>query len=322
MVIRKETAVVIVVMMALTGLSQGARANDECAIDASVGSNWLATGVITRVDGSVLYLLGKDNQVYEVSTAGTEFVLDGAGPGNYVPMVGDTVRVYGDVARGCKIDATRVRIYRPDAGQPLGAGPQKEIKIIIEKEAPTPPPAAVPVPPQPTPPREPANWEGRGLIMNVSYAGRTINIRNSTAQFTIRVARAEIVDAGRLIGLGLLNIGDTVRVVGNLVGLNEIDAHRVSVTRASYDAQNALPETPISVVGLIETIDYPSMTFKLKTEGPTLVVMADVDTVIQFQSLRKAFMDLKPGYRVKMSGYGNLAAGYAARHIQIIGVTP
>ena len=85
---------------------------------------------------------------------------------------------------------------------------------------------------------------------------------------------------------------------------------------------NAVPMMPTSVVGVIQQIDYPSRTFKMTGRSTVGVISCDDNTVIQFQQIKKCFGDLKPGTKINMSGYGNLASGWAAQHIQIIAVSP
>jgi hypothetical protein len=121
------------------------------------------------------------------------------------------------------------------------------------------------------------------------------------------------------VGLGRLNKGDTIWAAGNEVAPNVIDGRMIRVLRTYTDAQNAVPMLPVSVVGVILQIDYPSRTFKMTGRSTWAVVSCDDNTVIQFQDIKKTFHDLKPGTKINMSGYGNLTDGYAAQHIQIIG---
>lgn len=314
-------SIILTVGMMITAMSYtawGARA--PCPISLEKGRAWLATGVVTRVDGPVFYMLAKDNNVYMID-ATNSLVLDGSSTGdNYTSRVGDTVRVYGAVASGCRIQAARVKLLKHD-GARYGAGPssktpEKEIKIIIEKR------------PGPAPLTEdhaqlpPANWEARGLIMDIDYTGSRLKVRTSDGLYSINIRNALIEKGGARIGLGSVNPGDAVRVVGNLVGLNEVSALQVRVTRTRDQAYNALPELPASVVGTIQQVDYPSMTFKMLTERSLITVLADAKTELQIQSKRMAFMDLRPGMRIKMSGYGNPQNGYVAHHIQIISLSP
>ena len=96
----------------------------------------------------------------------------------------------------------------------------------------------------------------------------------------------------------------------------------IRVLRAGYEAQNANTVVPVSVVGVIQQIDYPSRTFRMTGRSTTAVVSCDDNTIIGSRDLCKTFHDLKPGTRINMSGYGNLTSGYAAQHIEIIAVSP
>lgn len=318
----KRVIIILFVGMVLMTLSYTVwSAQTPCPIGFNIGRTWLATGTVTKVDGPTFYLLGKDNLIYTISGDGSEVVVMGLTGGGYAPRVGDTVRVYGTVVDGCRIQAARIRLYKHD-GSGYGAGPgvkapDKEIKIIIEKR-PAPPECGAETQVQACP----TNWEARGLIMDIDYTGNRLKVRTSDGLYSVNVRNALLEKGGGRIGLGSVNPGDAVRVTGNLVGLNEIDARQVRVTRTRDEAYNALPELPASVIGVIQQIDYQSMTFKMLTERSLIVVLADTNTKLQIQNKRMAFMDLKPGMRIKMSGYGNPGNGYVAHHIQIISLSP
>ncbi|MHB9036923.1 MAG: hypothetical protein ACYC64_09660 [Armatimonadota bacterium] len=309
-----KIAAFLLVAAAMAAVPLSVHANGEqCNINTPVGRTWLATGTVTRVDGPVFYLLGKDNIIYKIDTHNAQVMAGESKTDHYVPKVGETVRVYGIVGEECKIDAAQLRIFTGEP--PSGAGPEKEIKIVIEKE-PAPPEAAT------CPPPCKAAWQGRGLITDVDYGAARLKIQTSSGHYTINVGRVPLIYGAKPIGLGLLNQGDAIKVSGNIVGLNEVDATTVRITRTRSEAENALPMTPVSILGVIDQIDYLSFTFKMRTESSPLVVSVDNDTIVQQQALRMAFMDLKPGMRIKMSGYGSLATGYAAQHIQIVSVSP
>ncbi|MCE5198919.1 MAG: DUF5666 domain-containing protein [Armatimonadota bacterium] len=319
----KKALAILFAVMALTGLTYSAHANggDTCAIKTPPGQTWLATGTITKVDGQIFYILGKDNQIYKID-AGRSIVLMGdSETERYVPKVGDIVRVYGVVDESCEVDAARIRVFKePSEPAQAGSGPEPMVKIIIDKSATSTNPESCPIQAEPV---SPANWESRGLITDVNYGGSQLKVQTSQGNYTINMGRATLTNGGGTrIGMGRLNLGDAVLVTGNLTGLNEIDAQSVRVTRTASEAQNALPMLPTSVVGVIQQIDYDSFTFKMATERSVIVVAADNDTIVQEQMQRMAFMDLRPGMRVKMSGNGSLATGYVAKHIQIISTAP
>jgi len=310
------TLVLGVALIAIAAQGAGGEACER------LGCAWLATGTITRIDGSTFYLLGKDNLVYAIDASRAEMLSEFTN-GSFSVRVGDTVRVYGNVTGAQKVAASRVRVMAheeaPEA-EPL----RKEIRIIYEKpreEQPT--EGAGPQPEvQPQPEERQCEWQGHGLITDVDYTGRMLKLRTSAGQFTINICDAQLVHGCKRIALGRLSLGDAVRVVGTLAGTNEVDAKQVRVLRTRTEAENSLPQMPIAIAGVIQQVDYPSLTFRMWTETTPLVVMADQDTLIQQQQCRMTFKDLRPGMRIKMNGYGSLGTGYAAKEILIISVSP
>ena len=290
---------------------------------AQADQTWLATGTITKIDGSTFYLLGKNNVVYTINAGQSEVIVDNFRLDCYTVRVGDTVRVFGCVDDPKIISAKRVRILKRCGPTATTEEPKKEIKVIMQGSQPEPATEGngpeVALAPQQC---DRNSWEGRGLINDIDYSGYRIKVQTSAGQFSINTGSAFLTNGGRKIGFGRLNLGDAVRITGRLVGCNEIDAAQVCVMRTRSEAENALPQMPVSVAGVIQQIDYPSMTFKMRTASSTLVVAADANTVVQQQMDREAFMNLKPGMRVKMSGYGSLGTGFTAQHIQIISVAP
>lgn len=287
---------------------------------AQADRNWLATGTVTKVDGDTFYFLGRDNVVYAINAGQSEVIVNNFQSDCYTVRVGDTVRVFGCATDPKTIIAKRVRIIKrcaPEAAEE----PKKEIRVIMQGSLPgseitgTGPVASVPQAAE-------CNWEGRGLINDIDYSGYRLKVQTSAGQFSINTGSALLTNGSKRIRFGTLNLGDAVRISGRLVGLNEIDAQSVSVTRTRSEAENAVPQMPVSVAGVIQQIDYPSMTFKMRTEHSVIVVAADAKTIVQQQMDCEAFKDLKPGMRVKMSGYGSLATGFTAHHIQIISVSP
>ncbi len=211
-----------------------------------------------------------------------------------------------------------------------GSGPEREVKIVVEKE-PVEAPEAAPCPPleQITPPPVQPDqtcleytWQGKGLVTDVDYVGHQVKIQTSDGPFTISTDNAVIVQGTVRVGMGRFNRGDTIWAAGNEVAPNVIDGRMIRVLRTYTDAQNAVPTLPVSVVGVILQIDYPSRTFKMTGRSTWAVVSCDDNTVIGFRDIKKTFHDLKPGTKINMSGYGNLTDGYAAQHIEIIGVSP
>jgi len=313
--------------MALCILTMSAYGDGElsCPIKPDVGGEWLATGTITKVDGPAFYMLGKDNQVYEVRAGGPRTIVNDIDGGRYTPTVGNTIKVFGKAAKGCLIDASRVRVLPERLVSPTdktvtltnGASavdmPLGENKIVIERE-----PGQTPVIAQPPAALPAIDWVGRGLIMDIDYTGRALKVRTTSGQYTVHITGSKLLNGSKQIKLGVLNLGDAVMVCGNLCGPFEVSAQEVRVTRTRDEAQNALPQRPASIMGIIDSIDYPSMTFTMQAAGPTIVVLADRDTVFQHQMCSMTFADLKPGMRVKMSGYGNIGNGYVAQYVLII----
>lgn len=293
------------------------------AADAS----WLATGVVTKVDGNTLFMLGKDNVVYRVDAAGANMV-----SGDREIRPGTGVRVYGSRTGEKSVRAMRVRVLGTGGLSPssAGTGPGRDVRIVVEKEtvepipeAPVGVPGACAIPSLPTTEAGPApTWQGKGLITRIDYVGRQVTIQTSDGPFTVNIDGATMVRGTVRVSFATLNQGDTLWVAGNEVAPFVVDGRVVRVLRTYTDAQNAVPTLPTSVVGVILDVDYPSRTFKMRGRSTTAVVSCDDNTVIQFQQLKKPFSDLKPGTKVNMSGYGNLNAGYAAQHIQIIAVSP
>lgn len=304
-------------------------ASVACA--AGKPASWLATGTVTKAVGNTIYFLSRYNVVFHIDAGGAVIVSD-VKPGDGVIRPGDTIRVLGTLIGSNDVKAARIRVLRSvgpgSAG--TGSGPEKEVKIVVKKE-PAELPEAGPGPaseqadssaPQPQEPCLTYTWQGKGVVTDVDYVGRQIKIQTSNGPFTINTDRAEMVRGTVRVGLGRLNRGDTIWVAGDEIAPNVVDGRMIRVLRTYTDAQNAVPTLPVSVVGVILQIDYPSRTFRMTGRSTGAVVSCDDDTVIQFQDIKKTFHDLKPGMRINMSGYGNLTDGYAAQHIQIISFSP
>ena len=283
------------------------------------GCSWLATGAVSKIDGSTFYLLGRDNIVYTIDASHAQ-LLSGFTKEPRSVRAGDCVRVYGTITGSRRIQASRVRVMVPASEPTTADEPKKEIKIIYERPQPGNQEGAGPQTDEQA--QEQCPWDGHGLITDIDYTGRQLKIRTSAGPVTINFHENSIVQGQRRIAAGRLSLGDAVRVVGSLVDTNLVDARQVRVLRTKTEAENALPQTPISIVGIIQQIDYPSLTFRMWTESYTMVVMADKDTVIQQQQLHMSFCDLKSGMKIKMNGNGALGIGFTAREILIIGVAP
>lgn len=289
-------------------------------------ANWLATGTVTKVDGNTVYFMSRSNAVFRIDISEALRFFAGNSMGSSI-RTGDTVRVYGRLIRPGEVKAARIRVWQSAGSRAsVGAGPNKEVSIVIEKDADQASSGMeVDIIPPPQPPSEepPAlTWQGKGLVMDIDYVGRQVKIRTSDGQFTVNVNNATIVRGTVRSTFGRLNQGDTIWVAGNEVAPNVVDGRMIRVLRTVSEAQNALPELPVSRVGVIQQIDYPSRTFTMTGQSTVAVISVDDNTEIRFQNIKKCFADLKPGTKINMSGYGNLASGFAAQYIQIIAVSP
>lgn len=282
--------------------------------------DWLATGTITKMEGSTLYFLGKDNNVYTIDASGAEVLFDNYTTDCCSARVGDKVRVFGHPAGPYVVNAVRVRVFsRGEGPVAASAGPEKEIKVIMEKREPEYEPAAPAAGPVVSP-RQCTNWDGRGLISDIDYSGHGIKMLTSDGIFSLNAGGAILTNNSGRIGFGLLHIGDAISVAGNMGGLNEVNAVRINVERTRTDAEGALPQNPVSVMGLITNIDYPSRTFRMATAGPPIIVSVDDNTAIRQQYSDMLFAELRPGMRVKVKAVGALGSGYAAISMQVMGV--
>jgi len=286
------------------------------------GCSWLASGVVSGDNNSGFVLLGKDGKYYTVRSTDAQVVRDTPTATGSRIQSGEVVRVFGTIVDRDTIRAIRIRVLQesPKAtcAAAKGAGPIPEIKIVVEKTQTIPETqsAVAPKAEQPC-----LDWDNNGLITEIDPVGRKIKVRTSCGQYTINIQDARLLNGRTPIGLGRLSLGDTIRITGWSKGPYEIDAQQVVLGRARWEAENALPQLPASVAGVIQQIDYPSGTFTMTTQSSIIVVMVDKNTCVQSEKKSVPFTDLKPGTRVKMTGHGSPATGYAAQHIQIISIS-
>ncbi len=289
-----------------------------------IKNQWLSTGIITKVESGIIYLIDKDNILIRIDTTCAKIIrLECACTKNNF-NVGDRVRVFGEITGKCCVKAIQIRFLNT-APMPkelsycdeCNRKPDKEVKVIIAKED---------IPSEtgcgPSDTDNTYNWKNRGLVTNIDYSGNRITLQTSQGGFTVRTGSAVITNGNKRIAIARLNPGDAVKVSGRLIGNYEVDAMNVDITRTRVDAQHAPTQTPVSVIGYIQQIDYASMTFRMTTRSTTIVVAADDNTQIQQQLCPKRFSDLKPGMKVRMSGSGIPGSGFAAQHILIISVAP
>jgi len=271
------------------------------------------TGTVTARNGSIITLKTDDGKVYTVDAASSVVILDRLpGPGNFVSLgVGDRLRAYGLETGPGQIRASRLRLFVPEseaaaastpAGTGAGGGGAKDDHDVQV----------------PSVGDSLGSWRSRGLVVGVRYPERTLTIATSQGPFVIDGSVATIVEASRTISLASIGEGDTVRIWGDVVGLNRIQADRIEVIRRKSRQDSAVPLRPVSVVGRITSIDYPSFTFKIDTGAGDLNILADENTFIHFGLERKAFQNLALGQTVKISGIGSLNTGYVADEILIV----
>lgn len=290
-------------------------------VTAGAASSWLATGTVTKVNGSTFYFLSQGDSVYRVDADGAKILSD---VGRMSPMigVGDKVRVFGVVSKTGVVRAAQIRVLGSTrTASSAGGGPGKEVRIVVERApegAAEPAVAPNPCPPPPKPCSTQC-WQGKGIVIDIDYVGHQVKLQTSDTNYTIDVDNADLVRGTTRVRIGSLNLGDTIWVQGTVVAANVIDGRMIRVLRTVSEAQNALPQLPLTIVGKILQIDYPSRTFKMQGPNTTVVVSVDDNTDIFFQMNQKQFNDLKPGTKISMNGNGSLATGYAAQYIQIIG---
>ena len=317
--------IAVVALLCVMTVSVAANGGSTCDNAQTPAENeWSATGTVTKVDGAGFCMLSDDNVVYTVDSSKSALIVNGYITDSYNLKVGDKVRVYGSLSEHYQVSALRVRVLNEvaNAAAPESTACNEVIKIIVEKDASAASAAAGPE--QKAAPEVPqtCNWDAHGLVSNVNYDSRQVELMTSTGKFNVNLARAKMADGDKRIGIGRINTGDSIRVIGNLVGLNKVDAISMCLLRSRNMAESALPQLPASIVGVITEVDYQSFTFKMQGDTVPVIVSADDNTIIQHQYTRMAFMELKPGMKVKMTGRGSLGTGYAAQYITVISVVP
>ena len=313
----RRKAILVGIVLLLTVLTTtAALANGICASISGGGPKSILLGRVTALDGPHLSMRSDAGNLYTVDVDKATILMYGLKPNSVSPRVGDMVRVYG-VVSGNLVCASRLRIFPsereavivPPVTPPVveGAGPA-EIKRVPEYDV-----------------RLPAAgdnlgaWRSRGLVVGVQYRNKLMTISTSSGPFVIDTSGATIVMAKRSVSLAKVSQGDAVRIWGNAVGLNKIRADRVEVLRDVAHQDGVVTVRKASIVGKIDYIDYPSFTFRVETGTGEAKVMVDENTFVHFQGNTKAFMDLAVGQKVKVYGFGNLASGYVANQVHIIG---
>jgi len=281
----------------------------DTATGAASPSELVLTGTVTARDGNIVVLAAEDGKSYKVDAEGAAVLLDRL-PGNCMSLrVGDRMRVYGTLTAPDKLKASRVHVFLKETESAavsmpagVGAGPEDDSDVRI-----------------PSVGDSLGSWRTRGLVINVRYSDRLVTVATSQGQFVIDVSAATIVDTNRTVSIAQIGQGDAVRIWGDISGLNKIRADRLEILRDKGAQEASIPLKSVSMRGQIVYIDYPSFTFKIKTDSGDLRVLSDENTFIHFRTERKAFQDLKVGQTVKVDGLGSLNTGYVASRILIIG---
>ena len=112
----------VVLTLLLQGVSGAASSPSSCI---RTGSTWLATGTVSKVDGSTIYFLGKNNIVYTIKAGGSEIVFDQFKGDSSGLAVGDMVRVYGTVVGDRTIRAIRIRVCKRVSAPSESGSPKK-----------------------------------------------------------------------------------------------------------------------------------------------------------------------------------------------------
>jgi hypothetical protein len=283
--------------------------------DTSENKAWIGDGIITKVSGSTLYILGQNNKVYQIDADNTMTIFDNGINRIEQVRVGDRVKIYGYIIGLESIRADNIRVFAE-----ANLADRRSIKEVDNRSELKQTPVVSDT--QLAPQLPLTNWEGKGIVTDINYLGRQIKMQTSSGNIAINAGRAIISAGGCAIKIDRLDLGDTIYIEGSVAGPYEVDAKVVRVLRTASEARNAVPVLPVSVVGKILQVDYPSRTFKMVSKVTALIVSVDDNTVIQSEHILKSFNDLKPGMRINMSGYGSLTTGYAAQHIQIISISP
>lgn len=293
----------LVVISFSTGIAK------DVAPSAASPSELILTGTVTAREGNIVTLAADDGKTYRVDAEGAAVMLDRL-PGNCMSLrIGDRMRVYGVLTASDRLKASRVHIFLAEteataismpAG--VGAGPEDDSDVRI-----------------PSVGDSLGNWRTRGLVLNVRYSDRLVTVATSQGQFVIDVSAATIVDANRTVSVARIGQGDAVRIWGDISGLNKIRADRLEILRDRGVQEASIPLKTVSMRGQIVYIDYPSFTFKIKTDSGDLRVLSDENTFIHLRTERKAFQDLKVGQTVKVDALGSLNTGYVASRILVIG---
>jgi len=180
---------------------------------AGPGRGWTGTGTITNVNGPTLFLLCRDNIIYKIDVRNSQVIFNQFDTDCCRLRIGDTARVYGIVTGPKTINAKRVRVLErkndPQTSRPEDVAVEKVVKIVIDNE---------PVESEgkgagPATSKAP-DWDARGLVTDIDYTARRIKMQTPRGNITVDINGAVLAAGKARIGLGNLNLGDSIRVVG------------------------------------------------------------------------------------------------------------
>ncbi|MDO8684520.1 MAG: hypothetical protein Q7N50_13710 [Armatimonadota bacterium] len=294
-------------------------------VQPQLGS-WVATGTITDITGAAVSVLMKDGLTYKVNSANAQVVVRGRITNNLSLRVKDTAKVVGRKTGPTSIIADRI-VVEPQTSLAAQTRPRPRVIMILGEAQPTAPaqeykaPAQQPYirPVAPKPPAPAITSTRRGLVSNVLYRNQSMTLQTSDGIYSVDLRPADIIEVGRIVGIGSLDPGDAVQIAGQLGDQRQIIAARVDILAQAQNMRYAPNVQRRTVVGRIVSIDYPSYTFKMEGAATPVLVLMDESTVIDDGKRTYTFTDLRPDARVRMVGYGSQSSGFVAKEVFIIG---
>lgn len=306
----KHGLLLVGLVFSMAAISISAVADGNAVPIAAGTSEITVTGTVTAREGNLVTLAADDGKSYKVDAEGATILLDRL-PGNCLSLrVGDRMRVYGNLTADNNLKASRVHIFLSETeaaaiSVPAGTGAgslDDDSDVRLPSVGDT-----------------LGNWRNRGLVLNVRYSDRLLTMATSKGQYVIDASAATIVDTNRTVSIAHIGQGDAIRIWGEISGLNKIRADRIEILREKGLQEAAIPLKTVSMKGQIVYVDYPSFTFKLKTDSGDVRVLSDENTFIHLRTERKAFQDLAVGQIVKVDAMGSLNTGYVASRILVVG---
>jgi hypothetical protein len=162
------------------------------------------------------------------------------------------------------------------------------------------------------------SWRKRALVSSVNRQAQEITVVTPKGVFVVNTSDAVIFEGDYLASIANISEGDSVRIWGELSGVNQVIADHVEVIGEEGRTASESALQPTRLKGKVVYIDYPAFTFRIAAESGELRVLVGEDTVITSpDGEREAFMDLELGQMVKVVGIGNISTGYAASEVVI-----